>query len=253
VVKKVEKKAKASPKKVSQELVIRVAPQDVRLTEQDLIEPMKDGKKMALTKTWVSALQLMQLVGKTPAQFIYERPGKGGGKFKYVMGSYIIKALNFVFGWNWDFEVIAHGIEGGQVWVHGKLTVKSPNGETITKSQFGRADIKYKKDGKGMLDFGNDLKGASTDAMKKCASLLGIASDVYGKTEYKDETGNDPANNHPVDDNQKHPPEGAVVGPDGSPVQVCSKCDEIVDDKVASFSKSVYKKVLCRDCQPKRK
>ena len=37
-----------------------------------------------------------------------------------------------------------------------------------------------------MLDYGNDLKAATTDALKKCASELGIASDIYGANEFKE-------------------------------------------------------------------
>lgn len=261
--KKTTKKVKAS-KASSQELRITIAPQQVLPTEQDMLEPLTaGGNKMALTPTWIKSAQLIQLMGKTPTKFIYTRPGKGGQKFTYVTGSYIIKALNFVFGWNWDFEVVAHGKEGDQVWVQGKLTVKSPKGDTIVKTQFGRADIKFKKDSKVMLDFGNDLKGATTDAMKKCASLLGIASDVYGKEEFKNETGKDipptppapNANTITVDatDSQEVPDPEKVIGPDGKPTYLCQNCADPIADVVAGFSQKMFKKRLCRDCQPKRK
>lgn len=247
-VKKTKKSSKTA-KKISQELVIRVQPQPAMVpTVSDLVEPMKDGQKMALSKTWVSSQQLIKIVQKTPAQHVYTRPGKGGQKFSYVTGNYVVKVLNFVFGWNWDFEVLAHGKEGGQVWVQGKLTVKSPKGETISKTQFGRAEIKILKSTKEMLDFGNDLKGATTDALKKCASLLGIASDVYGKMEYKQEANVEVKETATVVDSKE-----AVKGPEGDPVFVCVNCDSIVDEKVASFSKQVYGKILCRDCQPKKK
>lgn len=85
-----------------------------------------------------------------------------------------------------------HGKEGAQVWVLGKLIVKDKQGNSVTKMQFGRADIKLRKDGKGALDYGNDLKAASTDALKKCAAELGIASDVYGKNEFKEITPDTP-------------------------------------------------------------
>ncbi len=238
---------KSSPKKVSQELVIRVQPQELVPTEKDLLEPLTaGGNKMALTPTWIKSAQLIQLLGKTPEKFIYTRPGKGSGKFSYVTGHYIIKALNFVFGWNWDFEVIAHGKEGNQVWVQGKLTVKSPKGETITKCQFGRADIKMTQ-GKQM-DFGNDLKGATTDAMKKCASMLGIASDVYGKAEFKDETGKDIL---PL----KIPPVSSVVNTPNKvgDVILCSKCDGIMSQAESDFSQRLFKKRICRDCQKELK
>lgn len=34
------------------------------------------------------------------------------------------------------------------------------------------------------LDFGNDMKAAVSDALKKCASLFGIAADIYEKEEF---------------------------------------------------------------------
>jgi len=126
-------------------------------------------------------------LGKTPANHIYERPAKGEGKWTYVTGIYITKVLNYVFGWNWSFQIIDKGREGDLVWVQGRLSILDKEGKVrMIKEQFGRADIKFKKNSKDPLDYGNDLKAASTDTLKKCASELGIAGDVYGKNEFKD-------------------------------------------------------------------
>ena len=40
-----------------------------------------------------------------------------------------------------------------------------------------------------------------------------------------------------------------VKGPGGEPVFVCAKCDEIVDEQVAKFSKKMYGRILCREDQ----
>lgn len=48
---------------------------------------------------------------------------------------------------------------------------------------------------------------------------------------------------------QSVPNNEKVVGPDGTPVILCKSCDEIIDEQVASFSKKVYGKILCRNCQ----
>ena len=141
--------------------------------------------KLTIATSDLSNKQLLHILQKTPAEHIYNRPAKGGGNWDFVTGVYVKKVLNYVFGWNWDFEIKTHGKEGDQIWVLGRLTVRT--GETvIVKEQFGRADCKKKKDGTGYLDFGNDLKAATTDALKKCASELGIASDIYGKNEFKE-------------------------------------------------------------------
>jgi len=131
--------------------------------------------------------QLDLLLGKTPENHIYKRPGKGGGEFRYVTGIYMKKSLNFLFGWDWDFEVMEFDVNmtAMQAIVLGKLTCRT-GGKTIVKTQFGRVDIKQKRDGSGILDLGNDLKAAATDALKKCASEIGIASDVYGEKEFKE-------------------------------------------------------------------
>ena len=153
------------------------------------LEKAKENKaiqeKYMLAPSFIKAKQLLHLLQKTPKKYVYDRPGKGGGTFTYVKGSYVKKVLNYVFGWAWDFQIVDKGREGDQIWVQGRLTIRNPKGEAaIIKEQFGRADIKYYRDRtKGIVDYGNDLKAASTDALKKCASELGIASDVYAKEE----------------------------------------------------------------------
>ena len=139
--------------------------------------------------------QLQYLLKRTPKNHVYERPAKGGGKWTYVTGTYVKKVLNLMFGWDWSFEVQEYkfDLDIGQVFVLGKLTVNT-GGKSIVKMQFGRQDIKFKNewiDGKknptkNPLDLGNDLKAATTDCLKKCASELGIASDIYGKNEFKE-------------------------------------------------------------------
>lgn len=131
--------------------------------------------------------QLGFLLKKTPKQHIYKRPGKGGGQWEYVTGTYVKKVLNLMFGWDWSFEVVEHKFDLTikQAYVLGKLTVNS-QGRSIVKMQFGRQDIKVKKSDGMPLDIGNDLKAATTDALKKCASELGIASDVYAPQEFKE-------------------------------------------------------------------
>lgn len=140
----------------------------------------------AKTKPVLYSEQLVHILQKTPANHIYKRPAKGGGEWEYVTGAYVKKVLNYVFAWNWDFEIKEKGQEGDLIWVLGRLTVRTKSGATIVKEQFGRADMKKKRDGSGYLDYGNDLKAASTDALKKCASELGIASDVYARMEFKE-------------------------------------------------------------------
>lgn len=148
--------------------------------------------------------QLNTLLMGTPKDHIYERPAKGGGKWTYVTGVYVKKVLNILFGWDWDFEVqeFEYNLSAKQCIVLGKLTVRT-KGHTVIKNQFGRADIKFRKGTEIPLDLGNDLKAATTDALKKCASELGVASDIYGANEFKKIKVVDAEDTQPLDDETK--------------------------------------------------
>lgn len=150
-----------------------------------VVRKKQPDSKLSIVPAQFTQKQLLCILQKTPVNHIYRRPAKGGGEWEYVTGVYIKKVLNYIFAWNWDFSVVEHGREEGLIWVLGRLTVRNNKGQEIIKTQFGRADVKYKRGTKEQLDFGNDLKAAATDALKKCASELGIASDVYGKNEFK--------------------------------------------------------------------
>jgi len=252
--KKVARKV-ARRQPVKHEIVVRVEP-GVSPTSKDL-EPIQEKSKYFMPKTWMTEAQVIRLVQRTPPQHVYTRPGKGGGRWSYVTGNYVEKVLNFVFGWLWSFDVVSHGKEGEQVWVLGKLTVGDGKGNSITKTQFGRADIKFKKDTKIMLDFGNDLKAATTDSLKKAASLLGIASDIYGKMEFKSETGAEITPALPQTllsktiDSIVSPAQKAVEK--AAQVYRCQVGGEVISEQEAIFSMRMFRKPLCRAHQPTKK
>lgn len=125
---------------------------------------------------------------RTPKKHTFERPAKGGGRWTYVTGQYVERFLDALTGHDWDFTIKEFQQYDDSVVVLGRLTVrvgiKKSERQEITKEQFGRADIKFRQNTKTPLDLGNDFKAASTDALKKCASLLGVAWDIYGKDEF---------------------------------------------------------------------
>ena len=193
-------KAPKNLKTEPQELKIVVSTQLPESTEKALSEPIMAGNKLSLPKTWFTEKQSLKIMQRTPAQYIYERPGKGGQKFKYVPVKYIEKTLNFIFGWNWDFQILSKEVYllesgHGQIVTHGRLVVKNSDGtQTVTKEQFGSKEVAYLTEMKGgqkvktniPLNLGNDFKASASDCLKKCASELGIASDVYGANEYRE-------------------------------------------------------------------
>lgn len=155
----------------------------------------KDGSLIVFSKEEVSKMlgdlpftetQLNMLMAPTPKKFIRNRPIAGGGTADFVSGHYVMNLLNYVTAFQWDFEVLEEKIKFGQIIVLGKLTLTGKNGKSVVKTQYGRASIKYPKgrnyrdENADPVDYGNDFKAAATDALKKCASLAGVAWDVYG-------------------------------------------------------------------------
>lgn len=122
--------------------------------------------------------QLSFVNQKTPRQFIKKRPGPGGKPLSYVEVGYVISMLNQVFGFDWDFQVIDQQIGRRQVWVRGELTVRTAH-QTIVKGQYGGAEIKINRQTDEPISIADDLKAAASDCLKKCASMLGIAGDIY--------------------------------------------------------------------------
>ncbi|MEP6775524.1 MAG: Rad52/Rad22 family DNA repair protein [Chloroflexota bacterium] len=153
----------------------------VAITPRALDQP--DERHQLLLQT-LSEAQVDFLLQRTPAHEIKLRQGRGGMQFSYVEHGYVTERLNLVFGFNWDFEVVDKQILEDEVIVEAKLTVRTPGGQTILKTQFGGADIKRHTSGARSgkpLSIADDYKAAASDALKKCASLLGIGLDLYGR------------------------------------------------------------------------
>lgn len=155
-----------------------------------------DLSQVTRTKSVLNQNQIQKLWNSTPRKFKYKRPAKGGGQWDYVRVSYVRKVLDSVFGFDWDFDVETSLSEAFEVAkltkmcvVKGTLVCRvvddSGRIREIRKTQFGRAEVKMKKNTDNEpLDFGNDMKAAVSDALKKCASLWGIAADVYESDEF---------------------------------------------------------------------
>jgi Rad52/22 family double-strand break repair protein len=220
----------------------------------DVFEQEK-GKYTLVKDSPVSTQQILKIVQRTPKEHIHQRPGKGGGKWDYVTGTYVKKVLNFTFGWLWDFQVIDKGTVGGQIWVQGRLTIRAPKTfePILIKEQFGGADIKFKKGTKVPLDYANDLKAATTDALKKCASELGIASDIYGKNEFKEMGAKVDTPPAPPQVN-KPAPQSVTTSYDCHGV-FKGGCPHgaIITKAEYDFSMRLYKRALCRKCQQVKK
>ncbi len=146
------------------------------------------------TSSLLNSNQIQKIWNSTPQRYKYSRPAKGGGNWTYIKSSYVRKVLDSVFGFNWSFDIETSLSEAFEVAkatkvcvVKGTLTARvKSDGEWVDlkKTQFGRSEVKFKKGSTDLLDFGNDMKAATSDCLKKCASLLGIGADVYEAEEF---------------------------------------------------------------------
>lgn len=185
----------------------------------------KKEKPQALTLTGLnlSPAQKQMLAEITPAEFIKERPIRGGQAARYVEAGFVVAKLNDIFGpLNWDFVILARGETdraldkraSGEVWVEGRIEIiDHKNGFRVGKSQYGQHPI-YPG-----VPTGDAYKAAASDALKKCASLLGIALDVYWQSMNQEEG---------IDDSPKKPVAGKGGGNELSAAEMYQKARAMI-------------------------
>ena len=127
----------------------------------------------AIDKKGVKEAIANLIKGKTPIKYVKQRPARGGGNVNYVETYYIVDQLNKLFGFRWNFEVLDEKSDGKEVIVKGRLTAFGGSNSPIVKEQFGQVDRV------AGVPLGDQKKAASSDCLKKCASLFGIALDIY--------------------------------------------------------------------------
>lgn len=139
-----------------------------------------DSKEPTVLQEAFSNSQRYSINQPTPPKHVKTRPGRGGMNFSYVSTGYVVSILNRVFGHYWDWEILDQQIGKSQIWVKGKLTINSfkDTDRKIIKTAYGGAAIKMSSTGEP-IDIADDLKAASSDALKKASSLVGIAADIY--------------------------------------------------------------------------
>lgn len=118
---------------------------------------------------------------------IKQREGHLGKMLDYIEGHAVIQRLNDAFESSWSFSIQEHSIleETGEILVLGQLSVGS-----IVKTQFGSSKITRNHQSNKMVSLASDLKAAATDALKKCATLLGVGLHLYNKENGSTHNGN---------------------------------------------------------------
>jgi hypothetical protein len=105
---------------------------------------------------------------------------KGGKRFQYITGGECASRLNDVLGVDgWSFAIREQGQITDDVWVRGRLTLHFP-GRTVIREQVGASTLQ-----RGMAP-GDSIKSAATDALKKAATLAGVALYLYDDDAVRD-------------------------------------------------------------------
>lgn len=124
---------------------------------------------------------------KLPKEKIKQRQGSFGMTLDYIEGATVIELLNEAFDYMWSFEIIdqekvqaekkynkykkKYEDQPPYMKVHGRLTIPQLN---IVKEQFGTKIYLG-----GSTEQEGAAKSAATDALKKCATLLGVGLELY--------------------------------------------------------------------------
>ena len=109
-----------------------------------------------------------------PQELIRQRKGNFGQVLDYVEAHSIIHRLNDAFAGEWSFHIIEHELTEEEILVVGKLEA---NG--VVKMAFGSSNITRNKETGEIVSLGDDYKSASTDALKKASTLLGVGLHLY--------------------------------------------------------------------------
>ena len=116
-------------------------------------------------------------VQRTPPHQVYQlEAGKDNGKpvmASYVKGNYMITEANYVFLFDWNYEIAEVSISETGVSVRG-VFVGALDGKIMRKSSVGYQERNKK------MDAQQATKAALTDAIKKALSYMGFNRDVYG-------------------------------------------------------------------------
>ena len=108
------------------------------------------------------------------AEQIRQRKGNFGQTLDYVEAHSIIHRLNDAFSGEWSFHIVEHELTEEEILVVGKLEC-----DGVVKMAFGSSNITRSKETREIISLGDDYKSASTDALKKASTLLGVGLHLY--------------------------------------------------------------------------
>jgi len=135
---------------------------------------------------------------------------KGGTRLTYIPVAAVIQRLNEVLGVDaWSLKIVSvyrDATDPDFIVAHVMLTAEFER-EGVTLDAVGGQRIKRTRDG-GILDLGDEMKGAVSDALKKAAQTLGVGLYLTGVDDHHTET---PSSAPVRDSDVPHPAEVADI------------------------------------------
>jgi len=108
------------------------------------------------------------------ADQVKKRRGNHGKQLDYVEASTVIARLNQSLEGDWGFRIVEYKVEADEVLVLGEMQIGN-----AVRQQFGGSRITRNKDTGEAINIADDLKSATSDALKKCAVGFGVALHLY--------------------------------------------------------------------------
>ena len=135
---------------------------------------------------------------------------KGGTRLTYIPVAAVIQRLNEVLGVDaWSLKIVSvyrDATDPDFIVAQIMLTAEFER-EVVTRDAVGGQRIKRTRDG-GIIDLGDEMKGAVSDALKKAAQTLGVGLYLTGVDDHHTET---PSSAPVRDSDVPHPAEVADI------------------------------------------
>lgn len=192
---------------------------------------------------------LQKLLSQQTDPTLIRKRQQSGTTLSYITGYTVVRKLNAAFGYCWNWKVDKawlediSGAKPGQVChVLGTLTamVTDDNGNLIplSKQAYGSKVSILKM---GAQDNQNLYKVASTDALKKAASMFGIGADLYLTEEEQEFLDMEEQNPWSEEEIEKYKTEWNYIQQFQENYQVS---DSELDDLVSEFTEGAVKSIL---------
>ena len=162
-----------------------------------------------------------------PQDAIKQRKGNFGNTLDYVESCNVIQRLNEVLEGRWSFRILFFQIDDEEVFVHGELKV-----DDAVRQQFGGSSITRKTDTKEAVSVADDLKAATADCLKKCASAFGVGLYLYKPKSNGNGNG--------------HKSNGRITNKEITDLFTTCKANGIQQSQVIKTAQDVYKKSIAQ-------